>query len=406
MTSPKGFLISNRATNYNLRPVIGRKRSITYPHSYTAKGGERNVLVTVEQPWTLANHLMLDIVGNELYRQSHSGQLDNWKCEAVMEHLIEFSPENMRQLSEYKADPDLIKKIPLLNEYLNLEYELDSLYTTDHYLSVEELKRKEAMELQQSDIEAEMGDYRISLMDFGKRHEKIKPRMHTIEFLIDEAIESYWAYFGVGRRRERFSDLLIQTSQATFSFDGFPVRALEDPKAVEIKESKGKKMYKGGQIYNAYVPVTPSSFFQCELEDRICQVQFGSLLGILFSHNILTLNTDWLPKEFLKLHTNAAALYRRFFSVVPSNQPKRLRVKDVFDHFGYPVGGNNDKHLRNITTWLDQLIEVGLLASFEIERRRGKIEYARIHLSYDRVEKAVESAATDEDMTDQLVQTI
>jgi hypothetical protein len=389
-----------------VRPVIGRKRSITYPYSYTAKGGETDVLVTVEQPWTLANHLMLEIVGNELYRQSHSGQLDNWRCEAVMEHLKGFPLEDLRKLSKYKADPDLMKKIPLLHEYIELKYELDSLYTADHYLSVDELKKKETMELQQSDIESEMGDYRISLMDFGKRYENIKHSMHTIEFSMDKAIDDYWEHFGVGRRRERFCDLLIQTSQATLSFDGFPVRALEDPKAVEIKESKGKKIYKGGQVYNAYVPIPPSSFFQCELEDGICYVSFSSLLGILFSHNILTLNTDWLPKEFLKLDTNAAALYRRFFSVAPNNKPGRLRVKDVFEHFGYPVGGNNDKHLKNITTWLDQLIEVGLLASFEIERRRGKIEYALIHLSYDSVEKAVESVATYEDINDKLVQTI
>ena len=362
--------------------------------------------MTIDRPWTPAHQLMLDIVGTQLYRQLHPGKVDNWRVEAVMDHLMGFPIEDLHMASVYKSDPALTERIPLLSEYLEVKRELESLSSEEDYTNALKEGRIDEMETRKFELESEMGVYRTDLMDFAECTERILPRAHDIEFSVDEVMDAYWDYFGINRRHQRFRALIKETSKATFSFDGFPVRALIDPDAVEVKEAKDKKTYKGGQVYNEYVPIPRSNFFDCVLEGRQCQVQFRTLLGILFSHNILTLNTDWLPKEFLKLDTNAAALYRRFFSVTPSNQPSRLRVKDVFEHFGYPGGGNNDKHLKNITTWLDQLIEVGLLASFEIERRRGKIEYALIHLSYDSVEKAVESVATYEDINDKLVQTI
>jgi hypothetical protein len=349
---------------------------------------------------------MLDIASTQLYRQVHPGKVDNWKVEAVMDHLMGVPIEDLHMASVYKSDAVLAERMPLMSEYLELKEELKSLSSEEDYTSALQEGRIDEIETRKFELESEMGAYRSDLMDFAYCVERVRPRVHTIEFTIDEVMDAYWDYFGTNRRHQRFRALIKETSKATFSFDGFPVRALIDPNAVEIKEAKGKKTYKGGQIYNEYIPIPRSNFFDCVLDGRQCHIQFRTLLGILFSHNILTLNTDWLPKEFLKLNTNAAALYRRFFSVVPRNQPRRLRVKDVFEHFGYPVGGNNDKHLEYITKWLKDLIKVGLLAGFEVELRRGKIEYARIHLSYDTVEKAVESVATYEDISDEIVQTI
>ena len=67
--SRKKFLISERSLNFLLRPVQVRK--CNYPYSYQVENLGQQVNITVDGPWTFANHLILDFIGHEQFELSY-----------------------------------------------------------------------------------------------------------------------------------------------------------------------------------------------------------------------------------------------------------------------------------------------------------------------------------------------
>ena len=63
------FLISDRSSNYILRPVRVRKNK--YPYTYTVENMGEDITVTIDRAWTPANHMILDFIGNQLWEQQY-----------------------------------------------------------------------------------------------------------------------------------------------------------------------------------------------------------------------------------------------------------------------------------------------------------------------------------------------
>ena len=83
--SRKKFLISERALNYLLRPVQARK--CNYPYSYDVENLGKQVTITVDGPWTFANHLILDFIGHEQFELSYRkivSKRNSWNNELSM----------------------------------------------------------------------------------------------------------------------------------------------------------------------------------------------------------------------------------------------------------------------------------------------------------------------------------
>ena len=93
------FLITERSCNYILRPV--QKRKCNYPYSYVVENLGQPVSVTVDRPWTYANHLLLDFIGHELYETAYktiAKKRNTWKNEGSLGllHSIDLLKEHQR----------------------------------------------------------------------------------------------------------------------------------------------------------------------------------------------------------------------------------------------------------------------------------------------------------------------
>ena len=74
------FLITERSCNYILRPVQARKEN--YPYTYRIANMGQEISVTVDRAWTSQNHLVLDLIGHEVYKAGYKSldkQRNTWK---------------------------------------------------------------------------------------------------------------------------------------------------------------------------------------------------------------------------------------------------------------------------------------------------------------------------------------
>jgi hypothetical protein len=68
-----------------------------------------------------------------------------------------------------------------------------------------------------------------------------------------------------------------------------------------------------GQLIDLYYQMRDfQQLFNMELKDDIVILNFNTPLGKLVIHNMLILDTDWLPMNALRLSKNAYFLYKRF----------------------------------------------------------------------------------------------
>ena len=96
---------------------------------------------------------------------------------------------------------------------------------------------------------------------------------------------------------------------------------------------KEKSLTKITGRYLDTVKVENCRLFNFEIENGILQVKYNTFFGKLYSHNLMTLNTDWFGEDYLKLTGYAQAIYRRFFS--NRKNVDEIKLKDIVDHFGF-----------------------------------------------------------------------
>ena len=109
------FMITERSLNYILRPV--QVRSQNYPYTYSVENLDETVSVSVDRAWTPYNHVVLDIIAQELhskaYKHIHENR-DNWKNEGSQGLLMQAG-----QLLRYSERETIINEElkPLIPKY-------------------------------------------------------------------------------------------------------------------------------------------------------------------------------------------------------------------------------------------------------------------------------------------------
>ena len=128
------FMITERSLNYILRPVQVRQRN--YPHTYKIENLGNDENITVDRPWTFANHMVLDFIGHEVHERLYKNVVEKrntWRNDFSQSLLL-----NAGKFIDgfYSNIPDPLKQYAMkFVDYKNCsdsESELaDSLYRKD-----------------------------------------------------------------------------------------------------------------------------------------------------------------------------------------------------------------------------------------------------------------------------------
>jgi len=353
--SRKIFLISERAFNYLLRPVQVRK--CNYPYSYIVENLGQQVTITVDGPWIYANHLILDFIGHEQYQTSYRkivSKRNSWK-----NNLSVFLFHTIDKLKEQRyADltPDLEPYADWFVKYCRARMKEQEL-TNQGGWGVEYDKVKRVISQLEQEIENPL------LQEFEKIYKILTNGRNwfSTEINLRNFYDRYKMFF-TKRRIEYVTELIKRTAGVKFTLD-YPV---QHP-VIETYRYKGESRTKITGRYLETVKVENSRLFNFRIENGILQVKFDTFFGKLYTHNLMTLNTDWFDEDYLKLDGYASSIYRRFFS----NRKKvdEIKLRDIVDHFGF---ANNCRYPEIVKQAFNEIKTEGLIEDYKFVGGGGK----------------------------------
>ena len=192
------FLITERSCNYILRPVQARKEN--YPYSYVVENLGQLVNVTVNRPWTYANHLLLDFIGHELHEKLYQTIVNyrtHWKNEGSLSLLN--SIDLLKKHERADLTPELEPYADWFVKYINAKTEEDGLTSRGEYGDKLDYIRNQIDQLRQ-EIDSSLlekfdniykirsngrGGYpvKINLRNFSERYKMFFSENRRIEYI-------------------------------------------------------------------------------------------------------------------------------------------------------------------------------------------------------------------------------
>ncbi len=374
----KKFLITERSLNYLLRPV--QVRRVNYPYTYEVENMGKMVSVTVDKAWTPMNHLVLDFIGHEIYKRVYAKvhkSKTTWKnsgssglllnANAFVENFnLDILYELKRHISAYLEYESIISKQDKLNNLIELDRfssEHDRQKCIDNHIQLTTLAQT---------LYDQIGPDNIVELDKIVLKSNGYLRKWTISINPNDFIKRFVPFFQK-RRKEYLISLLERTSKARFS--------LEYPLRVPVVEDKvlddGNYESEIRSVYPELIQIRDENLFNIEQTDGKLLIHFDSLLGRAYTHNLLTLNTDWFNKAFLSLDGYASAIYRRFFVTKSKNSSKSIMIHDLIDYFGFKA---NTDYRNTILSAFENIVSVGLINDFQVEYFGSQFSKGRINV--------------------------
>jgi hypothetical protein len=364
------FLISERSLNYILRPVQARKNS--YPYTYNIDNLGEEISVTVDRAWTYANHIVLDFIGLELYEKYYRKVVkkrNTWRnefSESLLhdaDKLVEFSaiqiPEelkhNYKKYVEYRKWSDVSDKLRRF---------LDQDELVNNHEGLDECKNKyQSAENRKDEIRKELGIYLMNELEAAYLRINRSMNVYFVEINFSKFLERYDKFFKK-RRKENLLNLINRTSDVKFTLK-YPLKV----PVLQEKITQQKIIKKIVTTQFEYVSIKNDNIFSCDFHDNTINVTFNTFFGANYSHNLLTLNTDWFEEDYLKLNNMASALYRRFFVTKPGNNAQRIEIKDIVKYFGLM---KNSRYPQIINNAFEDIKNAGLIHEYKVNLNGGK----------------------------------
>jgi hypothetical protein len=183
--------------------------------------------------------------------------------------------------------------------------------------------------------------------------------------------ERYRLFFSE-RRIEYLKELIKRTANVKFTLD-YP---LQHP-VIETYRYNGETKSKITGRYLETVKVQNCRLFKYKIENGILQIKFNTFFGKLYTHNLLTLNTDWFDENYLRLNSYASAIYRRFF--LNSKKVDEINLRDIVEHFGF---SKNSRYPKIIKQAFAEMKKEGLIEDYKFVVNGGKFSkgYLRIKM--------------------------
>jgi hypothetical protein len=132
------------------------------------------------------------------------------------------------------------------------------------------------------------------------------------------------------------------------------------------------------------------NIFDAMYEKDAFSVNFKSLLGKMIIHNMLVLDTDWIPEEALKLNKNAYFLYKRFILNRISGRNKTKEIRLWFDDIKsfLDMRWDNDRGIHaTIDKAFKDMLTKGLVAGYRWNKDHLYRQYV---VSFEHPQKGIE----------------
>jgi hypothetical protein len=108
----------------------------------------------------------------------------------------------------------------------------------------------------------------------------------------------------------------------------------------------------------------PSRIFHLDsIDDNFATVHFNSPLSLLFTHNIISLNTDWIDDSIGKLSDNASFIYRKFMSFKKKGM---IELKSICQMLGHDDSRNRHLYKEWVEKALKELVDFGFIKNASI----------------------------------------
>ncbi len=360
------FLITERSCNYILRPVQARNEN--YPHTYRIVNMDKEVSVTVDRAWTSQNHLVLDLIGHELYEigfQRIDEKRNTWKNKGSQnilmnaDNLIRYSKreeiieDDLKPLVEdYKRYDDLDK---LCGEWRNLQLQ--------NKLANDKIKLLDEYTKERNILDEKLYYYRPELNKVRDLIYAEAIKTIRIEINLSKIFNRYQRFFHK-RRKENIKDLIIRTSEVKFSLE-YPLRI----PVLKTVKNKGNATQVIARVDLENVKVENDRLFSVEFDGETIWIIYNTFFGNLYFHNMMTLNTDWFEENYLKLNGFASALYRRFFVTRSGNKVDEIEIKELVDYFDLL---KNSRYPDVIARAFEDIKNAGLINDYKINANGAK----------------------------------
>jgi hypothetical protein len=341
------------------------------------KNMDEIISVTVDRAWTPYNHLILDIIGHELFAKAYKHvdvKRNSWKNKVSQRLLM-----NVDGLKRYADRENIIKDElkPYIPKYKRYVY-LDELCKEWHELQRQNKLEEDKSELFEKHIQEGRKLYqelKYFLADLNHVRDLIfGDAIHSaqFEFKITGILDRYKMFFPK-RRKEYIKGLIKKTSEVRFSFE-YPIRVPAEIKQIERNDIQYSIIEKVGLTK---IKVENDNCFNIEFNGDVVKVIFDTFLGNLYFHNLLTLNTDWFKENFLKLDGYASAIYRRFFVIRRNNKFDELPIRDLVQYFDFL---KNSSYPQVIKKAFEDIKNVGLIHNYRFVANGGKFSKGYIEV--------------------------
>jgi hypothetical protein len=340
-----------------------------------------NVAITVDRAWTYGNHLILDFIGHEQFEKAYAKIYEkrtSWKNEFSKNFLM-----NVDDLIRFAKRDDIIPDdlkpyIQKYKRYIQVERLVLELEELRKKTQLDEAKTEEYNKYlrEKSELINDLGYYLSELNDIRDLIIGNAIKSYYIDLNLQHIAKKYSIFFR-GRRKEYIKTLIRRTAEVRFTFE-YPVRV---PLIKHIKKGDDLlPIIKGVDLES--VKVENENIFNVEFNGDSVRVIFNTLLGNLFFHNLLTLNTDWFEEDYLKLNGYASAIYRRFFVTRSGNKVDQLPIKNVVEYFGW---SKNSRYPEVIKRAFEDIKNAGLIADYKFNINSGK--FSKGYLEVEKTSK-------------------
>jgi len=297
-------IISDRCLNNLLRPVVNRNRKMTFPFTYDILNFDEIVPVTISQSWNGLCHFTLDLIATEIYYAHYRTKIvKNWKDKTkVNPKVLGTGPEVIDKICECYRNPTGNLDLPNILVY-QLKIDLNKIYS--QYRDVYS-RRKRLID---------------TITKISNTLFKFKYSIHLNYMFTDTYLDSK------GVRKEKK-----------------PEQKLVPKRSVDIN--------------------TPSRlFFLNSIDDNVAIIDFVSPLSMLFTHNIISLNTDWIDDSIGKLSDNASFIYRKFMSF---KKQGKIELSSICRMLGYNDPRNRHLYKGWVEKALKELVDFGFIKNASI----------------------------------------
>jgi hypothetical protein len=277
---------------------------MTFPFTYNILNFDEIVPVTISGSWNGLCHFTLDLIATEIYHFHYGSKIvRNWKDK------INIHPKVLL------TDPTVIDKI--CECYKNPQEKL--------YL----------------------------------------PRELVYELKID-LNKIYSQYRDVYSRRKRLIDTITKISNTLFQFKYsmhlnyiFKDSYLGANGIRKEKKPEQKLVPKIDNIINL-----PSHLLNLDsIDNNVAILHFSTPLSMLFTHNIISLNTDWIDDSIGKLSDNASFIYRKFMSF---KKKGTIELSSICQMLGYDDPRNRHIYKEWVKKALKELVDFGFIKAASI----------------------------------------